>query len=51
MTLGIGIGGPQLAAFVPAAHAAIVLPTTVTGILLSRAVLPRAFRLREQPAT
>src|SRR5436190_22194990 len=31
---GIGVGGPELAAFVLAAHAVIVLPTTVTGLLL-----------------
>lgn len=43
---GIGVGGPELAAFVLAAHAVIVLPTTVTGLLLTRVGLPKAFRLR-----
>jgi uncharacterized membrane protein YbhN (UPF0104 family) len=43
---GIGVGGPELAAFVLAAHAVIVLPTTVTGLLLTRAALPKAFGLR-----
>jgi uncharacterized membrane protein YbhN (UPF0104 family) len=43
---GIGIGGVELAAFVLAVHAVIVLPTTVTGALLARVALPRAFRLR-----
>jgi hypothetical protein len=43
---GIGVGGPELAAFVLAAHAVIVLPTTVTGLLLTRVGLPNAFRLR-----
>lgn len=32
---GIGLGGPQLAAFVLAVHAVIVLPTTVTGLVLA----------------
>jgi uncharacterized membrane protein YbhN (UPF0104 family) len=40
---GIGVGGPQLAAFVLAVHAVIVLPPTVTGLLLSRVALPKAF--------
>jgi hypothetical protein len=34
---GIGLGGPELAAFVLAVHAVIVLPTTVTGLVLARA--------------
>src|SRR4051812_23311417 len=38
---GIGVGGPSLAAFVLAVHAAIVLPTTVTGFAFSRWALPR----------
>jgi uncharacterized membrane protein YbhN (UPF0104 family) len=37
---GIGLGGASLAAFVLAAHAVIVLPTTVTGILVARYSLP-----------
>jgi uncharacterized membrane protein YbhN (UPF0104 family) len=32
---GMGLGGPQLAAFVLAVHAVIVLPTTVTGLALA----------------
>jgi uncharacterized membrane protein YbhN (UPF0104 family) len=44
---GIGLGGPELAAFVLAVHAVIVLPTTLTGVLLARVALPKAFRLRE----
>jgi uncharacterized membrane protein YbhN (UPF0104 family) len=47
---GIGIGGPQLAAFVLAVHAVIVLPTTVTGLALARTALPKAFRLRPSGA-
>jgi uncharacterized membrane protein YbhN (UPF0104 family) len=43
---GIGVGGPQLAGFVLAVHAVIVLPTTVTGLALARTALPKAFRLR-----
>jgi uncharacterized membrane protein YbhN (UPF0104 family) len=43
---GIGAGGPALAAFVLAVHAVIVLPPTVTGLLLARRALPKAFRLR-----
>src|SRR5581483_4121254 len=43
---GIGLGGPELAAFVLAIHAVIVLPPTVTGLLLARVALPKAFRLR-----
>jgi uncharacterized membrane protein YbhN (UPF0104 family) len=44
---GIGLGGPQLAAYVLAVHAVIVLPTTVTGLLLAPwAVRPRAFKPR-----
>ena len=43
---GIGAGGPALAAFVVAVHAVIVLPPTVTGLLLARTALPRAFRIR-----
>lgn len=43
---GIGVGDPQLAAFVLAVHAVIVLPTTVTGLALARTALPKAFRLR-----
>ena len=42
---GIGVGGPELAAFVLAIHAVIVLPPTVTGLLLARVALPKAFRL------
>jgi hypothetical protein len=41
---GIGAGGPALAAFVLAVHAVIVLPPTVTGLVLARTALPRAFR-------
>ena len=43
---GIGLGGPELAAFVLAIHAVIVLPPTVTGLLLARVALPKGFRLR-----
>jgi hypothetical protein len=43
---GIGVGGPALAAFVLAIHAVIVLPPTLTGLVLARVALPRAFRLR-----
>ena len=43
---GIGLGGPELAAFVLAVHAVIVLPTTVTGLLLSPVVLRPRFRAR-----
>jgi glycosyltransferase 2 family protein len=43
---GIGIGGPALAAFVLAVHAVIVLPPTITGLVLARVALPRTFRLR-----
>ena len=32
---GIGLGGPELAAFVLAVHAVIVLPATVTGLALA----------------
>ena len=32
---GVGLGGPQLAGFVLAVHAVIVLPTTVTGLALA----------------
>ena len=46
---GIGVGGAELAAFVLALHAVIVLPTTVTGALLARVALPKAFRLRREP--
>jgi len=42
---GIGAGGAGLAAFVLAVHAVIVLPPTVTGALLARVALPRAFGL------
>jgi uncharacterized membrane protein YbhN (UPF0104 family) len=44
---GIGLGGPQLAAFVLAVHAVIVLPTTVTGLVLApvAGIRPR-FRAR-----
>jgi len=47
---GIGIGGPSLAAFVLAIHAVIVLPPTLTGLVLARVALPKAFRLRARPA-
>ena len=33
---GIGLGGPELAGFVLAVHAVIVLPTTVVGLALGR---------------
>jgi uncharacterized membrane protein YbhN (UPF0104 family) len=46
---GIGVGGPALAAFVLAVHAVIVLPPTITGTLLARVALPRAFRLKREP--
>jgi uncharacterized membrane protein YbhN (UPF0104 family) len=46
---GIGVGGPELAAFVLAVHAVIVLPPTVTGVLLARVALPKAFRVRREP--
>jgi uncharacterized membrane protein YbhN (UPF0104 family) len=46
---GIGVGGPELAAFVLAVHAVIVLPPTVTGMLLARVALPKAFRGRREP--
>ena len=46
---GIGVGGPELAAFVLAVHAVIVLPPTVTGMLLARVALPKAFRFRREP--
>jgi uncharacterized membrane protein YbhN (UPF0104 family) len=44
---GIGLGGPEPAAFVLAVHAVIVLPTTVTGLLLAplAGIRPR-FRAR-----
>jgi uncharacterized membrane protein YbhN (UPF0104 family) len=41
---GIGASGGALAAFVVAVHAVIVLPPTVTGLVLARVALPRAFR-------
>jgi uncharacterized membrane protein YbhN (UPF0104 family) len=47
---GIGAGGPALAAFVVAVHAVIVLPPTVTGLLLARTALPKAFRIRGRAA-
>ena len=40
---GIGIGGHDLAAFVLAVHAVIVLPPTLTGVLFARVALPNAF--------
>jgi uncharacterized membrane protein YbhN (UPF0104 family) len=43
---GIGVGGSSLAAFVLAAHAVIVLPTTLTGIVLARAALPGVLTAR-----
>jgi uncharacterized membrane protein YbhN (UPF0104 family) len=43
---GVGAGGPALAAYVLAIHAVIVLPPTVTGLLLTRVALPKSFRLR-----
>jgi glycosyltransferase 2 family protein len=43
---GIGVGGSSLAAFVLAAHAVIVLPTTLTGIVLARAALPGVLTVR-----
>jgi hypothetical protein len=46
---GIGVGGPELAAFVLAVHAVIVLPPTATGMLLARVALPKAFRFRREP--
>ena len=46
---GIGVGGAELTAFVLALHAVIVLPPTVTGALLARVALPKAFRLRREP--
>jgi uncharacterized membrane protein YbhN (UPF0104 family) len=49
---GIGVGGPGLAAFVLAVHAVIVLPTTVTGLVLARVALPKAFSAADHsPAT
>jgi uncharacterized membrane protein YbhN (UPF0104 family) len=48
---GIGAGGADLAAFVLAVHAVIVLPPTLVGAALSRVALPGAFRFRaEAPA-
>jgi uncharacterized membrane protein YbhN (UPF0104 family) len=47
---GIGAGGPGLAAFVLAVHAVIVLPPTVTGLVLARVALPKAFSLRGRAA-
>jgi uncharacterized membrane protein YbhN (UPF0104 family) len=41
---GIGLGGPELAAFVLAVHAVIVLPTTATGLVLARVALPGVFQ-------
>ena len=43
---GIGISGSSLAAFVLATHAVIVLPTTLTGIVLARAALPGVLTAR-----
>jgi glycosyltransferase 2 family protein len=43
---GIGVGGSSVAAFVLAAHAVIVLPTTLTGIVLARAALPGVLTAR-----
>jgi uncharacterized membrane protein YbhN (UPF0104 family) len=43
---GIGVGGASLAAFVLAIHAVIVLPPTLTGLVLARVALPKAFRFR-----
>jgi len=43
---GIGVGGASLAAFVLAIHAVIVLPPTLTGLVLARVALPKAFRVR-----
>jgi uncharacterized membrane protein YbhN (UPF0104 family) len=40
---GIGVGGPELAAFVLAVHAVIVLPPTLTGLALARVALPKVF--------
>jgi len=39
---GIGVGGGELAAFVLAVHAVIVLPTTVAGLVLARVAFQRA---------
>jgi uncharacterized membrane protein YbhN (UPF0104 family) len=35
---GVGLGGPALAAYVLAVHAVIVLPTTLTGLVLAGVV-------------
>jgi glycosyltransferase 2 family protein len=43
---GIGAGGPELAAFVFAVHAVIVLPPTLVGASLAKIALPGAFRFR-----
>jgi uncharacterized membrane protein YbhN (UPF0104 family) len=43
---GIGAGGPELAAFVFAVHAVIVLPPTLVGASLAKVALPGAFRVR-----
>jgi uncharacterized membrane protein YbhN (UPF0104 family) len=40
----IGLGGAELAAFVLAVHAVIILPTTLVGLVLARVALPNAFR-------
>jgi glycosyltransferase 2 family protein len=47
----IGLGGGELAAFVLAVHAVIILPTTVVGLVLARVALPRAFRYTQVPGS
>ena len=47
----IGLGGAELAAFVLAVHAVIILPTTVVGLVLARVALPRAFRYTQVPGS
>jgi hypothetical protein len=47
---GIGAGGAELAAFVLAVHAVIVVPPTLVGAALARVALPGAFRLRPETA-
>jgi uncharacterized membrane protein YbhN (UPF0104 family) len=48
---GVGAGGEELAAFVLAVHAVIVLPPTLVGAVLARVALPRAFRVAAPAAS
>jgi glycosyltransferase 2 family protein len=47
---GIGASGAALPAFVLARHAVIILPPTLTGLVLARTALPKAFGVRAPAA-